>query len=58
MLTLFPHEILINSISSILSVDGEGISLFRNMVYDSSIVNVFPHSVRSTKSHELKAAFV
>ncbi|XP_021286556.1 serine/threonine-protein kinase ATR isoform X2 [Herrania umbratica] len=76
---IVPHENLIQSISTILSEDKEGLPVFRNFAYDSSIggclralhtscpddvvkltaenlVNVFCHSMRRTKSMELKVA--
>ncbi|CAL9022861.1 unnamed protein product [Prunus brigantina] len=76
---IFPHQKIIQSISTILSEDKEGLPVFRNIIYDSSIggcldalhcscpedvvkltaadlVDVFPHSMRSTKSQELKVA--
>ncbi|KAL5561258.1 hypothetical protein UlMin_031005 [Ulmus minor] len=75
---LIPHQNMIQSISTILSEE-EGLPVFRNVVYDSSlggclnalhsscsddvlkltatdIINVFPQSMRRTKSQELKVA--
>ncbi|KAM6558479.1 hypothetical protein CsatA_027718 [Cannabis sativa] len=76
---ILPHQNIIQSISTILSEDKEGLPVYRNMVYDSSLggclnalhsscsdvivkltaadlVNVFPQSIRRTKSQELKVA--
>ncbi|XP_059653895.1 serine/threonine-protein kinase ATR [Cornus florida] len=76
---IVPSEKLILSISTILSEEEEGLPVFRNTVYDSSmgsclqalhsscpddivkltaadLVNVFPESVRRTKSPDLQAA--
>ncbi|EXB24045.1 Serine/threonine-protein kinase ATR [Morus notabilis] len=74
---IVPHQNMILSISTILTEDKEGLPVFRNIVYDSSLggclkalhsgcsdvvvkltaadlVNVFPQSMRRTKSVELK----
>ncbi|PQQ14473.1 serine/threonine-protein kinase ATR isoform X1 [Prunus yedoensis var. nudiflora] len=76
---IIPHQKIIQSISTILREDKEGLPVFRNIIYDSSIggcldalhcscpedvvkltaadlVDVFPHSMSSTKSQELKVA--
>ncbi|CAB4290922.1 unnamed protein product [Prunus armeniaca] len=76
---IIPHQKIIQSISTILREDKEGLPVFRNIIYDSSIggcldalhcscpedvlkltaadlVDVFPHSMKSTKSQELKVA--
>ncbi|KAI6701007.1 hypothetical protein NL676_015331 [Syzygium grande] len=48
---IVPYESLIQSISAILSEDKDGLSVFRNNVYDASIGNFF-----RTRSPELKVA--
>nr|XP_048336390.1 serine/threonine-protein kinase ATR-like isoform X3 [Ziziphus jujuba var. spinosa] len=76
---ILPHQNIIQSMCVILNEDKEGLPVFRNTVYDSSLggclnalhsgcpddvvkltaadlVNVFPQSMRRTKSQELKVA--